>query len=312
MPRSAGSAEHTSWPKDAIQRVSIRGSFVQVLHTGQLHWITVSNVLCGPGEVQIFDSLPSGDIPIYVKTQIAALLHQKGEDFTITVRQCQTQRGGTDCGLFAIANAYALVQGKDPTMFQFDQNRMRQHLKICLENGKMDDFPTIGKPKKLKDEKLKKHVVPVFCTCRLPDKGEQLIVCCECEKSFHKSCVAAASPNMHHWMCEDCRERGSEGDSSTIDKLIIGLFLHEANDSGYLRGLFHKADSGVQNTISPTISNMLHMDSQLLQAGSAIDDDEDLSDEIFEQLRQLTCPITGEALKINYYKCHVLVMSLCK
>ena len=47
--------------------------FVQVLHTGCGHWVTVSTIACAPGEVDIFDSLPPAPT-CDLKGQIAALL----------------------------------------------------------------------------------------------------------------------------------------------------------------------------------------------------------------------------------------------
>jgi len=40
----------------------------------------------------------------------------------ITVYRSQKQKGATDCGLFAIANATAIVQGKNPSKLQFKQD----------------------------------------------------------------------------------------------------------------------------------------------------------------------------------------------
>ena len=47
--------------------------FVQVLHIGCGHWVTVSTIGCAPGEVDIFDSLPPATT-CDLKWQIAALL----------------------------------------------------------------------------------------------------------------------------------------------------------------------------------------------------------------------------------------------
>ena len=55
---------------------------------------------------------------------------------------CQVQSGGSDCGLFSIANATALIFGKDPGRLFYDQASMRQHLFKCLESKRMLPFPT--------------------------------------------------------------------------------------------------------------------------------------------------------------------------
>lgn len=53
----------------------------------------------------------------------------------------QIQRGGLDSGLFAIAFAYDLASGNDPSQVTYDQSRMREHLVKCLENGLFEPFP---------------------------------------------------------------------------------------------------------------------------------------------------------------------------
>ena len=54
---------------------------------------------------------------------------------------CQKQVGGTDCGLFAIANAMEVLTGNDVGHVVFDQTMMRKHLATCFENGKIHPFP---------------------------------------------------------------------------------------------------------------------------------------------------------------------------
>ena len=36
----------------------IKKEFVQVLHTGRGHWVTISTIDCANGEVDVFDSMP--------------------------------------------------------------------------------------------------------------------------------------------------------------------------------------------------------------------------------------------------------------
>ncbi len=52
----------------------------------------------------------------------------------------QKQKGGSDCGLFAIA----ISNGLNPSRIIFDQAAMRSHLVTCLNNKKMTLFPTIS------------------------------------------------------------------------------------------------------------------------------------------------------------------------
>ena len=56
----------------------------------------------------------------------------------------QTQRGGADCGLFAIAVATSLGYGDDPAKSTFQQENLSEHLLKCLESGNLTIFPTVA------------------------------------------------------------------------------------------------------------------------------------------------------------------------
>ena len=77
------------------------GEFVQVLNMSGCHLITVSNIGCQPGFVNIYDSIPSYYVPTRLKEQIAAMLFSKEKEFTLEFQAVQSQRGNSDCGLFA-------------------------------------------------------------------------------------------------------------------------------------------------------------------------------------------------------------------
>ena len=55
----------------------------------------------------------------------------------------QRQRGGVDCGLFAIAMATAIAFGIDPGSQEFNQGEMRTHLVKCFDEKVMLLFPTL-------------------------------------------------------------------------------------------------------------------------------------------------------------------------
>ena len=61
----------------------MQGEFIQVLHNGAGHWVVVSTIGCGPGQVDIFDSMGSY-LSEALERQIAAIVFCS-ED-TITVR----------------------------------------------------------------------------------------------------------------------------------------------------------------------------------------------------------------------------------
>ena len=53
---------------------------------------------------------------------------------------CQQQTNGSDCRVFAIAFATALVFGSNPQNLNFDIAKMRPHLVACLRAGQMSQF----------------------------------------------------------------------------------------------------------------------------------------------------------------------------
>ena len=109
------------------------GEFVQILHNGHGHWLTISTVGNDHPQVEVYDSVYSC-CPTLCKAQIAALLSTKQPAVQLKYMDVQMQAGGYDCGLFAIAFATAIVFGKQPGLFCFDQPKMREHYRKCLEH----------------------------------------------------------------------------------------------------------------------------------------------------------------------------------
>ena len=52
----------------------IKNEFVQVLHSGGNHWLTVSTIGCKPSVVKVYDSL-FPELPTQTKEEICALLY---------------------------------------------------------------------------------------------------------------------------------------------------------------------------------------------------------------------------------------------
>ena len=88
-----------------------RQEFIQILHDGYSHWLTVSNIGgSGNNEISVYDSMyPSTGT--YTQKQIAALISSKEKEIVIKMMNVQLQYGGYDCGLFAIAFTTALADG---------------------------------------------------------------------------------------------------------------------------------------------------------------------------------------------------------
>ena len=61
----------------------------------------------------------------------------------ITIQKnVQKQQGGSECGLYAIANATSLAYGKDPVSMTYIESTMREHLLHCLFEMKLELFPS--------------------------------------------------------------------------------------------------------------------------------------------------------------------------
>ena len=107
---------------------------IQIIHCySRHHWIVASTVSCALNQVKIYDSLFS-----YCDMETEAVVYNlfqwsKSIKLIVTVSRIQKQKGTTDCGLFAIANATAIAHGKNPSKLQFKQKSMRAHLIDCFD-----------------------------------------------------------------------------------------------------------------------------------------------------------------------------------
>ncbi|XP_078382523.1 uncharacterized protein LOC144665209 [Oculina patagonica] len=137
-PAIAGFQRPTLGPVRNFDVVS--GEFIQILHTGNNHWVCTSSIGCVPGYVNLFDSLYHDSVVQEVEEQTNDLLG--GRLIALDPKPVQQQTNGSDCGVFAVAFATCLVFGVDPTFINFDAQGMRHHLVTCLRNGRISLFPS--------------------------------------------------------------------------------------------------------------------------------------------------------------------------
>ena len=126
-------------PARRFQRVA--GQFIQILHTGNSHWVCVTSVGVDNGTVNLYDSLYHNVIQKEVEEQVINLVGQSNYS-GLQVVGVQQQNNGSDCGVFAAAFATCLANGILPQSVQFDIPKMRSHLLKCLKSGQMELFPT--------------------------------------------------------------------------------------------------------------------------------------------------------------------------
>ena len=123
------------------------------------------------------------------------------------------QPNSNDCGLFALANATAIVHKVEPCLCQWDVQKLRFHLLSCLEDGKLTPFP--HEPRKVSFERkiLRTVKEEVYCVCRMPNDPDIVIAmirCNTCKELYHGGCIGVEvseyTMKKKTWICNDCKK----------------------------------------------------------------------------------------------------------
>lgn len=172
------------------------------------HWVMSCSF---GGNVTVYDSANTTLTPP-LRRQIARVysLLACGPDnlIEVTVKRCQKQIGGNDCGLFAVANAVALLRGVDPATVKFQQPKMRQHLQECLERHVFTMFPHSTSNPTTLPTVSRKEIVSLHCLCKKHYPGSKTFQCSSCKVTFHTMCVKHNSVNRPHCtedLCPPCQ-----------------------------------------------------------------------------------------------------------
>ena len=107
---------------------------LQVVHSHGDHWVVSSDVDHNGDEVKVSDSVFQ-TVDESTSEIIGYLFHGA----KINLVDLQKQKGGADCGVCAIAIAYAI----DPSTLTFQQAPMRKHLVKCYVEKHITTFPTL-------------------------------------------------------------------------------------------------------------------------------------------------------------------------
>ena len=139
--------------------------------SGNNNWVAISMLGCSVGVVHWLDSMHCGPSS-QLKVIVSDMLQCPKEPIRIKVLNVQLQSGGSDCGLFALANITAALDGVDPSSLHFIQKLMQTHLVTCLEQKDPRPFPIDLSKRQAQSRKiLDRQTLKIYCVCRLPDNG---------------------------------------------------------------------------------------------------------------------------------------------
>ena len=130
-----------SQKKDVEPYRAVYEEHIQLLHDGRNHWILS---FCSNGRVQVCDSLNTALTRSSRKAIRSLYKHYFSGDKVISFLPVQRQPDGYNCGLFAIAFAAEILDGKSPVEAIFSVDEMSEHLISCLETQKRSPFPKVS------------------------------------------------------------------------------------------------------------------------------------------------------------------------
>lgn len=186
-----------------------QGKFIQILHTGHNHWVTIStDSTADPVDpvIYVYDSM--FDVASsHLNAQFACLLMTQAAAITVKFVDMKKQHGSYDCGVYAIAYATALSYGQDPASHHYNQENMRTHLRSCVLARKLKVFPHKAISASGCFRSIEK--VPVFCLCRMPEIDRlPVIECSICQEWFHIDvCIKVPANSLKknvEWFCNCC------------------------------------------------------------------------------------------------------------
>lgn len=182
--------------------------YLQVLLENNNHWVVISTVGCPSNTVRIFDSMNSMNLSTANKRVVADFLRTDSDFIVLEYIHVQYQIGASDCGAFAIAFATSICFAEDPHVVIYEQNNLRNHLKICLEKGDINKFPRRKIIRLPSTEKVVQSLA-IYCICRLPNDGKPMIKCNKCKRWYHFQCVNLNSTDLDKykysiWNCYKC------------------------------------------------------------------------------------------------------------
>ena len=187
--------------------------WLQIIHSGNNHWVLVAYGFSDLGHVLVYDSLNRKNWHNdYILSCMSSLLMTPEKEMRYIIKTVQRQSNSYDCGIFAIAFGTSLLNGQDPTTVIYDPKQLRQHLENCFALGVLSLFPTLPK-KSTRVQQDQVKTIDVFCHCRRteyvpykhPSENWIMIPCVDCENWFHAMCDDYPAETKSDWKCKKCK-----------------------------------------------------------------------------------------------------------
>ena len=182
--------------------------FVQVLNIGD-HWVTATNRFSvDANTVYWFDSLHGNNISPSTAMQLTSLLRRQMDTdndrdvITVLHRACPLQYTWSRlCGYYALAAAYAVCSGTDPTGRDYDAQTMVDVIDQNLRIGRVDPVPPASRgPARTRKKQV---VAKLHCHCQQPStSSDRMIECSNCWTWYHVACVSATPRQLRRESAE--------------------------------------------------------------------------------------------------------------
>jgi hypothetical protein len=205
-----------------LKRAKEGQKFLQILNLGDMHYVLISNIGCGPGEVNLYDSLASEELGFELKLYIAAVCIDL-EGTIVVYRRAVQQQGsqsncndGNLCGVFCCSTATDIIINNNSPQIH-DETKMRDFILNAVFNSDSSEiegaFPCLDEVShvnfKIRICDEKRYTISVSCQCKLPilrDSSDlpanKLIML---ESSFQFGCLEFKSIDLsRHAKCKGC------------------------------------------------------------------------------------------------------------
>ena len=175
--------------------------FVQVINIGD-HWVTVTNSFSrqDPNDVYVYDILHYDPITTPTTVQQRSILRRAStrDDMTAHDHEGPEQvEGSRLCGYYALAAAYAVCAGEDPTGRDYDPHTMVEHVDWNITLGTVDVVPPAWQSPAV--DRRTHRVHKLHCYCQQPSSAHTTMIQCtaaNCFKWFHVACVSVTARQL--------------------------------------------------------------------------------------------------------------------